>query len=104
MKWLKEFNHLYGPDHLIRESVDDIPPLEWAVVFIDDSPGGDNRANHFRRFIEKSIYVVVHDYHLENEDHVGSLLPQFHHVTKTYQPPTLVASQLREPPKSILCL
>lgn len=77
----------------------------WSVVLIDDSPGGENRANHFQYFIDRSVYVVVHDYHLENQDHIDPLLSDCHfHITKTYQPPTLIASKVREIPKSILCL
>lgn len=74
----------------------------WSVVFIDHSPGGASRANAFSALISCSEFVVVHDYHLENEDAIKPLLEGVsHYVTKTYDPPTLVASKVRDIPGSI---
>lgn len=105
LDWMKEFRgdmaHQYHEFH----SWNPVPVKGWSVVFIDDSPGGDHRANEFRDYLDKSVFVVVHDYHRENEEAIKPLLDGVrYHVTTTYQPPTLVASKVREIPKSILCL
>lgn len=78
----------------------------WAVVFIDHSPGGENRASALKLFLPVSDYVIVHDYHRDNEEAIGPMLKNvpFTHVTRTYEPPTLVASMTKPIPKSILCL
>lgn len=102
-EWMDKFVHLAGPQHQFVKEIS--PTKGWALVFIDDSPGGKHRADRFKAFIDNSIFVVVHDYHLENSDSIGPLLKGVrHHITKTYQPPTLIASKVREIPKSILCL
>lgn len=77
----------------------------WSVTFIDHSPGGENRANAFRSTIGCSQYVVVHDYWDENELAIAPLLTRLDsHVTKTYLPPTLIASRVRKIPKVLLKL
>lgn len=78
----------------------------WSVVFIDDSPGGQNRREWFELMLPKSEYVVVHDYEKDNEEAIGPLLEKvpFKHITRTYEPPTLVASMTNPIPESILCL
>lgn len=80
--------------------------MNIGVVFIDDSPGGENRKKHFVDFIDISDYVIAHDYEKDNEEAIGPLLVKvpFKYVTRTYQPPTLIASMTREIPKSVLCL
>lgn len=105
-EWMNKFNHMEGPCHHFEPDCKVVSGMKgWAVTFIDDSPGGEHRARHFRDFIQLSIFLVVHDYHLENSDSIGPLLKGVrHHVTKTYQPPTLIASKVREIPRSILCL
>lgn len=115
LKWLKEFDDKYrNPEtheftldsyNLKRLQIHFLKLTRFGCVFIDDSPGGENRAAHFKNFIVSSDFVVVHDYHLENESHIGPLLHGInHHVTRTYQPPTLIASKLQAIPQSILCL
>lgn len=103
-EWLRTFRgDMANGYHKFTESL--LPSTGWSVVFIDDSPGGEHRANQFKDYIDKSIFVVVHDYHRENEESIKHLLEGVrYHVTTTYQPPTLVASKVREIPKSILCL
>ena len=92
--------HKFDPDTKVASCY-----RNWAVVLIDDSPGGENRSNHFSCFIQRSAFVVVHDYHKENQEASEPLLQGInHHATTTYQPPTLIASRIREIPQSILCL
>jgi len=65
----------------------------WAVAFIDNSPGGARRRDDFVSLLPVSKYVIVHDYHLENEDAIKPLLTNVNHSVYTaYQPPTLIAS------------
>jgi len=69
---------------------------KWSVVFIDNSPGGKGRSDVFELFIDGAEFVVVHDYHLENEDAIKPLLTNTRHIISTlYQPPTLLASRSR---------
>lgn len=80
------------------EYMDVLPALSgrhWSVVFIDHSPGGKSRSDVFGMFIEKSKFVIVHDYHGENEEAIGPLLkhPITSKVVSDYQPPTLIASK-----------
>lgn len=79
---------------------DDTQPNRWGVAFIDHSPGGASRAEAFRLLIPRASYVVVHDYHLENEDHIAPLLVGLKsvYVTTHQQPPTLIASRDYELP------
>jgi len=68
--------------------------LPWSVVFIDHSPGGKARSDVFEMFIDQADFVIVHDYHLENEDAIKPLLTNTPHmVFDLYQPPTLLASR-----------
>ena len=73
----------------------------FSVVLIDDSPGGANRARHFKNFIDVAQFVVVHDYHYDNEGHISPILserPEIKsRVFSDYEPPTLVASLAIEP-------
>ncbi len=63
----------------------------WGVAFIDNSPGGKRRADDFATMAKCSQYVVVHDYHLENEDAIKPLLGTLKWKKfERYQPPTLV--------------
>lgn len=105
-KWLETFRHLEHTNHGFVNSIDKVLTwTTWSVVFIDDSPGGENRLNHFQRFIGKAHYVVVHDYHLDNEQAIAPVIDGLNsHITKSYQPPTLIASQHRTIPQSIICL
>lgn len=76
---------------------------DWSVAFIDHSPGGPNRADAFKEFIELAEFVVVHDYHCDNEEAIGPMLSGLtFHVCKSIFPPTLVASKNREIPCVLL--
>jgi hypothetical protein len=76
------------------------------VAFIDNSPGGERRRKDFEFFIKLADFVVVHDYEKDNEEHIFPVLAGVKHkyVTRTYEPPTLVASNTMAIPKSLLCL
>lgn len=104
--WFNLFATIFNSNgHQFVRSIDAVPDLPWSVVFVDDSPGGANRAKHFQRFLQKAMYVVVHDYHHDNEEHIGPLLNGCkHHVCQLYQPPTLVASRRRDIPASVKIL
>lgn len=70
---------------------------DWGVVFVDSSPGGEARAKLFSMFLPRAEFVVVHDYHKDNEEAIGPLLTREinHIVTRRQEPPTLVASMRR---------
>lgn len=98
-EWRELFKAKYPSDrHRILASLDEVTAVAFDVVFIDDSPGGSNRANHFNRFINCSKYVVVHDYHYDNEEHIAPILDAHRDINwriiNTYEPPTLIASAL----------
>ena len=101
--WHDEFEATYGRTslHSFRhgEYMDVLPELAklpWSVVFIDHSPGGKARSDVFELFIDLAEFVVVHDYHLENEDAIKPLLTKTGHIVcNLYQPPTLLASRKR---------
>jgi hypothetical protein len=80
--------------------------IHWSVVFIDNSPGGEGRRKWVEHFLSKSVYVVVHDYHLENEDAIAPFISSgvMWHVTRMYYPPTLIASRVAEIPRALLQL
>lgn len=72
----------------------ELAKLNWSVVFIDHSPGGKSRSDVFQLFIDRSDFVVVHDYHLENEDAIKPLLDHtYQKIFTLYEPPTLLASR-----------
>lgn len=65
-----------------------------GVVFIDSSPGGKARADLFAQAIQISEFVVVHDYHRENEEAIKPIIDRWlipYSVYATYDPPTLLA-------------
>ncbi len=110
-KWVNQFAKYRCKEHqiLCGEYDDVLASLEkhsWSVVLIDNSPGGKRRADDFRTLIQKAIYVVVHDFHLENSEAIGPFLTNGinSHITTSYQPPTLVAARTRTIPMSIRCL
>lgn len=98
-----DLHEIYGDNETIGKLFID---RNLSVVFVDDSPGGENRAKNLYGFLPMSDYVVVHDYHRDNEEAIAPGLKgvPYKHITKTYEPPTLVASMTREIPKSVLCL
>lgn len=99
--WAQQFSHLVLDRHKIfcvdyfhyLENID--PSTRYGVAFIDHSPGGESRAKAFRLLSQRAAYVVVHDYHLENEDAISPMLlgMKWFAVTSTQQPPTLIASR-----------
>jgi len=67
-----------------------------GVVFIDSSPGGEARAELFSLAMPISEFVVVHDYHRENEEAIRPHLSKAmsHRVYADYDPPTLLATNI----------
>lgn len=95
-EWFGQFTHLQTQGHDLILSDYAAPPGQfgWSVVFIDQSPGGEERARSFREYIDSSEYLVVHDYWRENEAAIAPLLAGCNfHVCRKYEPPTLVASK-----------
>lgn len=74
----------------------------WGAVFIDNSPGGERRRKDFAALIHSSDFVVVHDYHAENEEAISPMLKNLNwRIYRKYSPPTLIASETRQIPNSI---
>jgi hypothetical protein len=103
-EWFDTFKEPYERSlhKFINASYADIVPElakeKWGVVFIDNSPGGQRRADDFASLIHSTDFVVVHDYHGENEDAISPLLGPLKANWKKYskyQPPTLIASLTR---------
>lgn len=66
----------------------------FGVVFIDNSPGGQARLEPFIGFLDKSEFIVVHDYHRENEEAIKPFLEGVNYkIFNDYDPPTLLASK-----------
>lgn len=102
--WLTEFSRYNSGRHNFRADYTtlNVPGFVWnfGVVFIDHSPGGENRARAFRYFIATAQFVVVHDYEQDNEEAIAPLLNGVNHVVcRDYLPPTLVASSVLEIPE-----
>jgi hypothetical protein len=91
--WRARFSQRYqAPFHSFDHLAPNFP-VDWGVVFIDNSPGGEARAAPFREHLNFADYVVVHDYHRENEQAIAPLLTGVNHrIYKDYEPPTLLAS------------
>lgn len=107
LEWFKAFEkYNVGWHHVIRSNYSEAPrQLKWGVVFIDQSPGGKCRADSFAQYISISNFVIVHDFHLENLEHILPLMEGVrHHVTTTYSPPTLIATKHKFIPSAILDL
>jgi hypothetical protein len=103
-EWYEEFKSYSNKSHRVILTKDydsnDIicdPWAWWSVSFIDNSPGGERRKNDFKRLIENSDYVVVHDYELENLEAIHPILESSTDIKwaiyNRYKPPTLVASK-----------
>lgn len=101
-EWLKYFSDRYASvDHWFKSEKWSL--LRYGVAFIDHSPGGENRAKAFKELIELSDYVVVHDYHDDNEAAIAPLLHDLtRYVCKLVFPPTLVASKTKEIPPVLI--
>lgn len=103
-EWHDDFAATYiGTGHLFINGkydvvIPDLAKERWGVAFIDNSPGGERRKRDFESLLPVSEFVVVHDYHGENEEAIGPLLAKpsiSSKVFRTYEPPTLVASLFR---------
>ena len=110
-EWIDKFRGRFSKQNHIFHlgEYDETVPFwardEWSVALIDNSPGGERRRKDFETMIQRSIYVVVHDYHLENSQAIEPLLKGLaYHVCNLYQPQTLVASKFREIPNCIKVL
>lgn len=99
--WRNYFSDRYASvDHWFKDSWARIP---YSVALIDHSPGGENRAKAFKELIEISDYVVVHDYHEDNELAIAPLLSGItSYVCRSIFPPTLVASRAKEIPPVLI--
>ena len=97
-EWFKMFADTFSTENhgfLLGEYLDMIDrlPTKIGLAFIDHSPGGQSRAEVFAKMILRADFVVVHDYHHENEEFIAPLLGGLQtYVTRRYQPPTLIAS------------
>lgn len=107
--WFKMFKSHYekARHKFIHGEYDDVVAelanQDWSVVLIDNSPGGERRLKDFKSFLPCAGFVIVHDYHKENQDAIEPLLNGLNrYVTRYYQPPTLVASKTRNIPEAII--
>ena len=111
-EWRKEFRAKYEGrpnfgEHIFSES---LPPefvFDFAVAFIDHSPGGANRAAAFKALIHVSDYVVMHDAQkdAENFQAVEPMLAGLNwHLCTGYFPHTLIASKTRQIPEVLLSM
>jgi hypothetical protein len=95
-EWFNEFKHLGSNGHHLfcGDAIllaGKIKTLETGLVFIDSSPGGEHRAALVKEFLPCSQYIVVHDYHRENEEAIAPLIKgRKFNVYKDYDPPTLI--------------
>lgn len=109
VEWVEEFRNRYmnaGHQFIAGDYDKVIPTLamdRWSVVLLDNSPGGPRRATDLNLLLPYSEFVVVHDYHRENVEHIQPIINGYYfHVSKTYQPPTLVVSKLRSMPEGLI--
>lgn len=109
VEWVEEFRSRYMSDihQFVSGDYDRIiPPLaldRWSVVLLDNSPGGPRRATDLSLLLPASDFVVVHDYHRENIEHIQPLINgSYFHISQSYQPPTLVVSKLRSMPSGLI--
>lgn len=92
--WLAKFEKL---GHDFRYDWKDLSDFRLGVTFIDNSPGGKARLDPFLAFLGRSDFVVVHDYHRENEEAIKPFLDGVNYrVFETYNPPTLLASKFHQ--------
>jgi len=86
--------HRFATNQRYADLIEFFSGKKWGVVFIDNSPGGEARLAPFRAFIDHSEFIVVHDYHRENEEVIKPFLSNCHHkVYNDYEPRTLLASK-----------
>lgn len=104
-----EHGFIFGP---YDEIVPRLCNQEWGVVFIDNSaPGlssGARRAKDFALLVPHSDFVVVHDAQVEAENYqaIRPLLVDTDgsHLSTAYFPHTLIVSQRKPIPASVLRL
>lgn len=105
-KWRVEFANKYtGPHHTFTSEWMHPHAMDWAVAFIDHSPGGANRAGAFKALIDVSEFVVVHDAQkdAENFQAIEPMLVGVNwHLCTSYFPHTLIASKTRKIPEVLL--
>lgn len=97
-EWIRKLPPYHcGWHRMVHSGYDEfsaLPPGELSVVFIDNSPGGERRRRDFERYLPLARFVVVHDYHRENEEAIRPLLAGVAH--RVFDPagvPTLLASR-----------
>lgn len=108
-EWLKQFRHLdcnqgrivgVTDYHLASKSTAihfTEKGLRIGVAFIDNSSGGIARSKPFEALLDVCDYIVVHDYHRENEEAIKPFLEGVNYrVFNDYNPPTLLASKLHQ--------
>jgi hypothetical protein len=86
----------------------------WSVTLIDSWPSSlphastvaSRRRQDFESMIDHSDFVLVHDYEHETVAAISPLLATVPHahVTRAYEPPTLIASMVRKIPESVKIL
>lgn len=94
-EWIESFNSKYFDVnyHLFLADWNELDDRKFGAVFIDNSPGGSARSNPFKAFLPQADFIVVHDYHRENEEAIKPLLEGVNYrVFSDYNPPTLLAS------------
>ena len=104
--WREEFEKRYANSGhtVVGEWVHLRNNGRWGVSFIDDSPGGANRAAKFKSLIPVSDYVVMHDAQkdAENFQAVELMLEGLNwHLCTAIFPHTLVASKTLQIPEVI---
>lgn len=105
LDWHAQFKHLDCKEGRIRDVTDYNAFLkvvtagfayngaEIGVAFIDNSPGGEARSIPFKLLLPVCEFVVVHDYHRENEEAIKPSLEGVNYkIFNDYEPPTLLAS------------
>jgi hypothetical protein len=103
MPWAVDGHELYDDtEEKLVELALEGAQKRWGVVFVDDSPGGEPRAAHLRRFLPIADYVVMHDaepegnnFALAEEETRGCPYRVFY---KRYHPHTLAASMFNPIP------
>lgn len=109
-QWAAQFQNLASPLHaLVVGDYDDILSRRadqlWSVALIDEAVDRPARRSwSFLGLIHRASFVIVHDYWRENREFIDPLLVGVPHyvVCTNYEPPTLVASMVRNIPDVLL--
>lgn len=105
-EWMAQFRKMVAPWHTFvvsrAEALTSLHGRRISVGFIDDSPGGENRARSFALLVDLCDFVVMHDAQrdAENFQAVEPMLTGLNWwlCTGTF-PHTLVASKTRKIPE-----